>query len=255
MGDRATVLAERYVRALYGRMDAAVAISPAQAARLEEMGVSNVECIPLGVDLETFHPSRRDPALRRRLGVGEDDLLLVYAGRMDLEKRPELVMEAFLRLPPSLRAVLILVGDGPSREALAKRAQEHGRAHVLPFLSERMELARLLASADLYVSAMPFETFGLSIVEAQASGLPVVGVAGGAMPERVPEGAGVGLLGRVDSVEDLAANIEKMAGSDLREAGRRARALVESQFSWKRTFDRTLDLYERVLARGRTGLR
>lgn len=248
LGGAAQGLAERYVRALYRRLDATVAISPALATRLGELGVPDVRCIPLGVDLEIFHPGRRDPELRRELGVGEEEPLLVYAGRLDGEKRASLVVDAFQRLRERMPLSLVLVGDGPLRPALQARAAADPRLRVLPFQENRAGLARLLASADLYVSAMPYETFGLSVIEAQACGLPVVGVAGGAMVDRVPEGSGVGLLGPVDSVEGLAANVEALLRDpDLREAGRRARALVEERFSWSATFERVFELYEALL--------
>ena len=245
LGGWARERAERYVCRLYGRMDATVAISPALATRLEALGVPGVTCIPLGVDLDVFHPARRDADVRRRLGAGPDAPVLVYAGRLDGEKRAALVVEAFERLPRELGAHLVLVGDGPLRAPLEARAEGDPRLHVLPFQQDRAELARLLASADLYVSAMPYETFGLSVIEAQACGLPVVGVAGGAMVDRVPEGSGVGRLGPVDSVDALADNVRAMLRDpDLRAAGRRARAMVEARFSWRATFDRVLELYE-----------
>lgn len=244
-------LAERYVRALYRRMDAAVAISPALAERLRALGVPGVRCVPLGVDLDCFHPARRSEEVRRRLGVGEGEPLLVYAGRLDAEKRPALVMDAWERLPAGLGARLVLVGDGPLRETLARRAERSGgRARVLPFLSDRAELAALLASADVYVSAMPYETFGLSVIEAQAAGLPVVGVAGGAMVDRVPEGSGVGVLGPVDDPAAMARNLARLLRDDPRAAGRRARALVEARFSWSATFHSMFALYDELHARG-----
>lgn len=245
LGGHIRTLTERYLRTLYNRCDATLAISPALAVRLQEMGVRNVECIPLGVDLEVFHPLRRDSELRRRLGVAEDEFLLIYAGRLDWEKRTHLVVEAFEKLPADFPGVLVLVGEGPQREELAARAARNGRIHLLPFEPDRQRLAALLASADLYVSAMPFETFGLSVIEAQACGLPVVGVRGGAMIDRVP--AGLGLLGRVDSPEDLAANILAVAGEGGREMGERARRWVEAEFSWERTFEQVLALYRRLL--------
>jgi alpha-1,6-mannosyltransferase len=252
-GSRATRMAERYVRALYGRLDATVAISPALADRLQALRVPDVHCVPLGVDLNVFSPSRRDESVRRELGVPPDGVLLAYAGRLDGEKRAALVMDAFERLRPELGVHLVLVGDGPLREELGERASRTGRARVVPFMSDRGELATLLASADVYVSAMPYETFGLSVIEAQACGLPVVGVAGGAMVDRVPPGRGVGLLGRADSVDDLVLNLESMIGDAARaEAGRRGRALVEESFSWEATFSRMLDLY-RSLTPGRAG--
>lgn len=251
IGAGATGLAERYVRALYSRMDATVAISPALADRLGEMGIADVHCVPLGVDLEVFHPRRRDLELRRSLGVGDHEVLLVYAGRLDGEKRANLVLDAFEELPPELGAHLVLVGDGPLREELGARAARTGRARVVPFMSERVELAGLLASADIYVSAMPYETFGLSVIEAQSCGLPVVGVAGGAMTDRVPEGAGVGLLGPVDSVPGLVANLTTLIADPLRsEAGARARRLVEERFSWAATFRSMFELYRAIGAGG-----
>lgn len=245
LGERITTLAERYVRALYNRCDATLAISPALAQRLTEMGVRNVECVPLGVDLEVFHPSRRDPEIRRCFGVAEDEFLLVYAGRLDGERRVELLADAFERLPEAFRGALVLAGDGPLRELLAARAAGNRRIHILPFQSDRQALAALLASADLYVSAMPFETFGLAVLEAQACGLPVVGVRGGAMIDRVPPG--VGLLGRIDSPEDLTANIMALCGGAARQMGARARERVESSFSWQRTFGRVFALYDELL--------
>lgn len=237
-GRGARALTERYVRALYGRCDATLAISPTLATRLREMGVPKVEYVPLGVDLETFHPARRDPALRARLGVGEDQVLGVYAGRLDGEKRAGVVVDAFERLDPA-RFALVLAGEGPLRPELEARAAANLR--VLPFQRDRGALATLLASADVYVSAMPFETFGLSVVEAQACGLPVVGVRSGAMVDRVPDG--VGLLGAVDDPDEMARNVASLDIGKRREMGSRARALVEAEFSWTRTFRRIFEIY------------
>ena len=108
--------------------------------------------------------------------------------------------------------------------------------------------ARALASSDLYVSAMANETFGISIIEAQACGLPVVGVAHGAMPARVP--AGLGLLGPVDDAAAMAANVGALWAGDHDGIGRAARAHVEQHFSWKATFEQLfLEIYPPALAR------
>jgi alpha-1,6-mannosyltransferase len=250
----ARAVAERYVAALYDRCDVAIGISPVMADRLRGLGVHDVHCVPLGVDLEVFHPSRRDEGLRARLGVREGDLLLIYAGRLDREKRPDLVLQAFARLPPQVRAHLVLVGDGPLRAELADRAAALGRAHVLPFEQDRVELARLLASADVYISAMAFETFGLSVVEAQACGLPVVGVRAGAMVDRVREApARDGFLVTPGSPDALAGPILHTQPEEWRSMGRRARARVEAEFSWSRTFRTVLEIYRQALkTRGRT---
>jgi alpha-1,6-mannosyltransferase len=235
-------VAERYVRTLYRRCDVTIGISPVIRDRLRQLGVPAAHCVPLGVDLETFHPARRCEALRARFGVGDDELLLVYAGRLDGEKRPDIVLDAFSRLPAALGAVLVVAGDGPLRPQLERRAAEVGRVHVLDFIQDRQALAQLLASADVYVSAMAHETFGLSVVEAQACGLPVVGVRAGAMVDRVADGD-TGFLVPPDSPADMAARIVNTPRTEWRRMGRNARSHVESAFSWDRTFETLLGLY------------
>jgi alpha-1,6-mannosyltransferase len=234
-------LAERYVRALYSRCDLTVALSQAMAERLRAIGVPRVVHVPLGVDLDTFTPARRDPAVRARLGATNGELLLIYTGRLDREKRPDLVLDAFARLPSSLRARLALVGSGPLRASLARRAAEVGGATVVPYVQDRAELAALLASADLYVSAMAHETFGLSVAEAQACGLPVVGVRQGAMVDRVDDS--VGWLVEPNSSTALAAAIAGASARERQERGRRARDRVAQELSWNRTFETLLEIY------------
>lgn len=237
-GRWAAAAAYRYVARLYPRFDAVYTLSPSYQAKLAALGVES-DLLPLGVDLERFHPRRRDGALRDRLGVREGAPLLIYAGRLDAEKRPLEVVEAFRRLPEALEARLVVVGDGPQRAAVEAAAD--GRVHVLGFESDRDAYARLLASADIYISAMPYETFGIAVVEAQASGLPVVGVASGAMPDRVQEG--LGRLGPVGDVDAMASNVEAVVAGDRVAMGRRAREHVEARFSWDATFGQLLDLY------------
>ncbi|PSQ75648.1 MAG: glycosyl transferase group 1 [Bacteroidetes bacterium QH_8_67_23] len=254
-GTAAFRLAARYVRALYGRCDATVTASPALREKLAATGVHGAHCISLGVNLETFHPRRRSTALRRRFGVEDDGLLLVYAGRFDTEKRVRMLVEVLEHLPGHLPtqhlsagappASLVLAGQGPLEEELRQKAQSTPGLHVVPFVKDKKELARLLASADGYLAGNPNETFGLSVVEAQACGLPVVGVGAGALVERVPEA--VGALGPVDDPEAMARNVARLVSEGaLRERGERARALVEDRFSWTRTFDQITALYREL---------
>src|SRR5690606_20434674 len=97
-------------------------------------------------------------------------------------------------------------------------------------------------SADVYVSAMPHETFGLSVAEAQASGLPVVGVRAGAMTDRVRDGED-GFLVEPGSPRALADRIMSTPRDHWPAMGRRARERVEHELSWSRTFETILDMY------------
>jgi len=102
------------------------------------------------------------------------------------------------------------------------------------YVRDRAELARWLASGDIYVSGMADETFGISIIEAQASGLPVVGVAAGAMIDRVTDA--MGRLGPVGDAESMARNILDVWGGD-HEAMRQAARAHALQFSWERSME------------------
>jgi glycosyltransferase involved in cell wall biosynthesis len=176
------------------------------------------------------------------MGVHDDDLVIVYAGRLDAEKQPDVVFDAFDQLPPMLNARLVLAGDGPLRETLARRAARNPRVRLLPFIHDRNELATLLASCDLYASAMAHETFGLSVIEAQACGLPVVGVRAGAMVDRVRDGVD-GFLVDPDSPAAMAQRIARTPRADWRSMGARAHARVTAEFSWSRTFETLLKIY------------
>jgi len=244
-GRAASRLCYHYCGKLYRRFDAVYAMSEhGGAVKLRSMGVPDVDVVPLGVELGQFSPDKRNERLRQRLGVAQDQPLLVYAGRLDGEKRPQVVVDAFRRLPSSLGATLLLLGDGPLREQFAGCESE--RIFAPGYCRDRSDLAAWLASADLYVSAMADETFGISIIEAQASGLPVVGVAAGAMVDRVP--LGLGLVGEVDDARIMASNIQAVLAGDLPAMGERARAHA-LQFSWDQSMERLFGrVYRNALA-------
>jgi alpha-1,6-mannosyltransferase len=223
----------RYCGLLYRRFDAVFALSEnGGAAKLRSLGIDPVGIVPLGVELGEFGPQCRDPRLRRKLGLGDGQPLLIYVGRLDGEKRPDVVVEAFRALPRELGAKLVLIGEGPLKAEIATLRDE--RIIMPGYLKDRAELARWLASADIYASAMADETFGVSIVEAQASGLPVVGVSAGAMLDRVTEATG--RLGPVGDANAMAANILAVLSSHRATIAEEARANA-LQFSWDSSMD------------------
>ena len=246
VGEWAARLCYDYCARLYRRFDAVYALSEhGGAARLRSLGVAPIDVIPLGVELGEFSPAKRDPGLRALLGVGEGDPLLIYAGRLDVEKRPQTVVKAFLSLPEAMNATLVLLGDGPLREPLIALAAGR-RLHAPGYIGDRSELARWLASADVYVSGMADETFGISIIEAQASGLPVVGIAAGAMLDRVP--STLGRTGPIEDADAMAANIAAVWAGDHQAMGERARVHAE-RFSWAESMTQLFDtVYTRALA-------
>ena len=235
-----------YAAKLYRQFDAVFALSEnGGAAKLRSIGVPDVGVVPLGVEIGEFSASLRDPALRRKLGLEDHEPLLIYVGRLDVEKKPDVVVDAFRQLPKSLGAKLALIGEGPLKDQIA--ALGDPRIIMPGYVNGRAELARWLASADLYVSGMADETFGVSIVEAQASGLPTVGVAAGAMLDRVSPRTG--RLGPVGDSKTMAKNLRALLQADRATIAEHARAEA-LRFSWDRSMDALFsDLYPAALAR------
>ena len=244
LGGRAVgAMARTYTRRVLGAADLRLAPSPFQAETLATIGVA-VETIPLGVDTDVFSPAAADPAVRAELCVPAGARLAVYVGRLDSEKRTATLVEAARRADADVPTVLAMVGEGPNRDELEAAEAAGAPIRVLPFSQDRAALARLLASADAYLTAGPHETFALSVIEAQACGLPVVGVRAGALVERVPPGTG--FLGPVDDAGALADNFAR-AVAERGVLGPAGRELAVDQFSWRSSFDRLFRLYDRAL--------
>ncbi|MCL6448789.1 MAG: glycosyltransferase [Armatimonadetes bacterium] len=239
--------AAAYVRAMYRQTDLTLAPSPETAARLGSLGVPGVRVIPLGVDLDHFHPRHRRLRLRLRLGLSSGQVLLLYVGRFTREKGLSVLRQAFesltVRYPG--RYHLLLIGEGPLGDELRNWAAGRGDATVGGYLQGK-QLAEVYASADLFVTAGWAETFGLTVLEAQASGLPVVAVTSGAARQTVASGAGA----LVESNDPLgfAAAVARLAGRDLPTLGCLARRHVEENYGWEKTFRQLFDLYEKLPA-------
>ena len=220
-----------------------VVLSPSDASDgvLAELGIpaARVGRWDRGVDTERFGPHRR---VADRFGEGR--VAVLYAGRLTQEKGADLLADAFLAArehDPALH--LVLAGGGPEEEPLRARLGEH--ATFLGWL-EGDALAEAYASADLFLFASRTDTFGQVLLEAQASGLPVVAVAEGGPCSIVEDGL-TGLLrpadplALADAVVALAA--DPAARARLAVAGRRAVAAR----TWDRALQRLAAGYRRAL--------
>ncbi|MGN6338632.1 glycosyltransferase, partial [Mycobacterium sp.] len=139
----------------------------------DRIGAGNTVTVPLGVDLQTFHPSRHSHLVRERWAA-PTQMLLVHCGRLSVEKRVDRSIDALGALcHAGVDARLVVVGEGPLRARLERQAAR------LPidftgFISDRNAVAPLLASADVTLAPGPHETFGLAALESLACGTPAV---------------------------------------------------------------------------------
>jgi alpha-1,6-mannosyltransferase len=237
-GAAAQRLTDRYVRALYSRFSEVMAPSRVMARQLQALGVDRVTVQPLGVDTQVFHPRHADDTLRARLNISPDVRLLVFAGRAAREKNIPLLLEAAWALGKSHH--LLLIGPGmPTVRA--------SNVTTLGGYMSADQLARHLAACDALIHAGTQETFGLVVLEAMASGLPVIGIRAGAVPELVVPGTGV--LAVDASRDGLVDAARTLFGLDAAAMGRRARRHVEMHYAWDRTLAALLGHYRRIVGR------
>jgi glycosyltransferase involved in cell wall biosynthesis len=232
-----------YLRWFHNRAAVTLVPSSGTRGRLGELGFERVEIWSRGVDGTAFHPRYRDPALRQSLGLGEDDCLILYAGRLASEKNIGTLIDAFARLrgrsPSTLR--MALVGDGPLAGSL--RAL-HLPGVVLPGMKVGEDLARWYASADVFAFPSLSETFGNVVLEALASGVPVVAYDCPGVNEQVTHDE-QGLL--VPVGQDLAEALGRLIDNpgQRRRLALAARRTAESR-SWGPIFDGLESLYRRI---------
>ena len=215
----------RHLRGIHNAAARTLAPSSATAAALRAHGFDRVHVWARGVDTVRFDPARRSQRLRADLAPA-GEVIVGYVGRLAAEKRLDLLGDVS-RLP-GVR--LVIVGAGPA-EAAARR--------TLPgavFLGQRQgdELARVYASLDVFVHSGPHETFGNTLQEAAASGLPVVAPAAGGPLDLVEDGV-TGFLVPPEDQAALASAVARLAANpELRSAQGAAARLAVLGRTWPR---------------------
>jgi len=237
-----------YVRRLGRLFRTTIVASQFAADELRRVGIERVSHVPLGVDLAHFNPRRAADRerTRRRLGLPLDRPVVLYVGRLAREKGLEVAMDAWRHVAQVTGAQLVVAGAGSHAEALRRRA---GDAPVtwIPYLADRDLVAQLHGAADVYLSPGEMETFGLSALEAMASGVPVVSAAAGGGWELVQRSqAGVGY--EPGSPHALQRAVEEALGSRHAALSANARPYAEREHGWTAVFDRLFALYHEVLS-------
>jgi glycosyltransferase involved in cell wall biosynthesis len=233
--------------------DMSVAVSNPVVGCLPERARSRVTVIHNGVDPMALSPGPAQPDIRRELARDPSAPIVLAMCRLDPRKGVDQIIRAVAALDGDLgRAQLAIVGTSSTGEGLARRLRLLGAELLgdrVRFLGPRQEIAAVLRSADLLVQASSREALGLSVLEAQACGTPVVAYPASGTSEIVRDGE-TGLLARQDDVAHLSACIGRVltdAGLRARLAGA-ARAQVVTTFTLERQADRQARLLDELLA-------
>lgn len=223
--DRCFGMFWRHLRGLGRLFDVVVCANSQLSSRLRSGGIANSETLPMGVEAAIFSPRLRSAAIRtaalQSVGLGPDALLLLGIGRFSAEKRWDMVMRAVAEASSRHQVGLLLIGDGPKRQKLEMLAERLPNVAVLPRLSDRTELAKLLASADALVHGCEAETFCMVSAEARASGIPLIVPDRGAAADQLVAGAGftyraaseLALEKAIDRFVDRGAELQRAAAA------------------------------------------
>jgi glycosyltransferase involved in cell wall biosynthesis len=237
-------LAWSYMQWLYGQVDTVFVNSEQYRKCWIDRGFApeKLKILPRGLDTDLFHPARRDRSYWQRFGANGSNVRLLYVGRISREKDLDVLTAAYDKVREAGQPVqLFIVGHGPYSEALAAASPNA----VFPGYLTGEPLATAYASADIFVFPSTTDTFGNVIIEAQASGLPVIVSDLGGPKELVEDGVN-GLVTKARDVEDVARAITLLVGDQKMRArmGEKARQSVLDR-SWPgafRKFWHTTDL-------------
>lgn len=250
VSDWALAAAWAWMRAVCHWGDVTVVAGPWLQRQLAEKGCRNAVTVPFGIDHEHFSPTLRDTSLRRelmgKLADVEGAKLLLITGRLAMDKRQALLIQAALRVAREIPIALVVVGDGPERARLEKLASDLPVSTFMPFTHDRKQYASILASVDALLHGSRCETYGFVIVETLASGTPVL----------VPDAGAAGALASAecaalyrpcagpDEVAEALRTLLRRPRAALNDAACKAAALQPSMTSH---FERLFELYQSLL--------
>jgi glycosyltransferase involved in cell wall biosynthesis len=237
------------LRRFHNATDRTYAPSASSLARLSQEGFKNLCLWERGLDAERFSPGMRSGQERARW-AGEGESLVLYVGRMVADKDLRVLAQALeLAREGGVRLRCVFAGDGPLKKELQQRLPQD---HFPGFVRGRA-LARLYASADVFAFPSPNETFGNVVLEAMASGLPVLAVAAGGPSDLVEHGRSGWLCPPGDPAA-FAAALGRLCNDDGLRQGLSSAGLGRAAgFHWRAVHGRLLDSYGQLL--GRPGMK
>jgi glycosyltransferase involved in cell wall biosynthesis len=201
-----------------------------------------IKIFPRGIDIDRFHPSKRNGYLKRRYQIKEP-IKLLYVGRISKEKNLHLLVDVFKTLYETVKNVhLVVVGDGPYLNEMKERLRE--MPCTFTGYLEGEVLSFVYASSDIFVFPSTTDTFGNVVLEAQASGIPVIVTDQGGPHENILKNR-TGWVVKADDPKDLLQAIRRLIARPhlIEKMGRSAREYMESR-SFDGAFIKTWKMYQ-----------
>jgi glycosyltransferase involved in cell wall biosynthesis len=240
---------QTYLPRFCSRVDMVVSPSKGMADILQSLKIDvPITVVPNGVDIRKFR-QEVDPRKRDRLGFSNRDVLFIYAGRLAAEKNLPLVIKSFNAVAQAVdNAHLLIVGSGAVEDLLKEMAGQTPSANRIHFTGRIPydELPDYLSMCDVFVTASTSEVHPLSVIEAMATGLPVLGIASPGIGDTVENGV-TGLLSTNDPMVFTAKMMRLCLDRDLRKEMSFAALEASDQYSIESTGAIMLSHYEKLV--------
>ncbi len=208
-----------------------------------------VAAVSNGVDLKNFKPGKAPKEIYQKYGISEDALIVLYIGRVDPEKKIELVIEAFEKARKNIpKTELIIVGDGVDKVRLKKLVSDFGLGSSVKFLGRVLppDLYELYKVGDVFATASEIETQGIVLIEAAASGLPLIAVDAGAVAEICMDKMN-GFLCRPGDVDEISEAMVRILSDQKNRQKMSAESIrLAKEHDLERTLDKFINIYQKV---------
>jgi glycosyltransferase involved in cell wall biosynthesis len=245
------IFMQRLLRWAFIKVDRLIAVSRASTRFSRSLGFPErrITIVPNGVDLSYFNVEIDTVAMREELGIG-DEPLVVTASRLIKRKSPDLLVSAFARVLKVVPdAKLVIAGSGREEDNLSRQIKDLNIINSVFMVGElsKEKVAQLMAAADVFVLPSKMESFGLSLLEASAAGVPVVCSNAGGVPEVFQDGFNALLYPPGDDNAMAEAIICLIQDKELAKSISANAVETASRFTWEMAAERTTRVYEEVL--------
>ncbi|MFN2340518.1 MAG: glycosyltransferase family 4 protein [Halanaerobium sp.] len=234
-----------YLRWFHNQAELNFCPSKTTFKELEKRRFNNLKIWGRGIDTMRFNPEHRSSKLRKKLGL-ENKITLLYVGRLAKEKNISLIIKSFKKLQKKFgdKIRLLITGDGPEADNLKAKA---GGGVIFTGFKSGKELSEIYASADIFTFASLTETYGNVIIEAMASGLPVVAINQGGIKENLINQYN-SLICSENNIDQFSAKLERMIITDkLRAALAHNARQYSLTKSWNQVFEKLILDYKKLI--------
>ncbi|MCK4717573.1 MAG: glycosyltransferase family 4 protein [Thermoplasmata archaeon] len=230
-----------------------IVTTPSYAATSKRVWNVSPDVVPNAVNAKEYNPRRTGAGIRKGFGIGEEDYMVLFVGRLVPHKAVQFLIEAMVEQDTGIK--LTVVGTGPYEDELRRRVKSFGVQDKVVFAGrvESAKLPELYAASDLFVlpSISRLEAFGIVLLEAMATAKPVIASGIPGVKEVITPGE-EGLVAEPMNPADLAEKIRYMREhpEEAREMGKKGRKRVEEDYTWESVCDQIEKIYQGVLESG-----